>query len=88
MSLVPNELDIRIAAFISGMVDRDFRAKVIGPGLVVMTDRNKVDRRSLERHLGHEISADRYLGADRKCDASRAYQRGYARDRKDQPHAV
>lgn len=76
-SFVPDDYPISVGCHIEGMCDRDFRKRVIAPGLVELNDRGRVVRASHERHLGYPITPERYLSADRKRDAARRYQRDY-----------
>jgi hypothetical protein len=76
-SLIPSELPISLAAAIVGKCPRDFRSKVLKPGLVQLTARHRVCRISLGQWLGYAVSTERFLAAHARREPARAAQRAY-----------
>jgi hypothetical protein len=81
--LLPNSVPIATASKIAGLSPATFKARCIASGAVQVVG-GRVSMGSLAAHLGHTISIEAFLRADRTRDRARQYQRDY---RRNQPEA-
>jgi hypothetical protein len=87
--LLPPAFPKTLAAAIAGCDIKTFRNRVIDPGLVELDDCGRVLRMSLEKHLGYQITPERFLAADRRLDVtSRAWQQRYRDARQGAAHVA
>jgi hypothetical protein len=76
LELLPRTVPTATAALIAGLSSATFRARCLDTG-TVQTENGQVLLASLAAHLGHPITADAYLAAERRRDPARAAQRRY-----------
>ena len=78
MTLLPVSIPITTAALIAGLSPATFKTRCLRPGLVHCHDR-RVSLASLAAYLGHPITQEEYLLANRRRDPARAAQARYRR---------